>query len=86
MRQTLAETYLSALDSLDRNLFRGTKGEDVMNLQGFLFENGYYREGFITGYFGTLTKTAVMRFQKLNNISPVVEFVGPITREVISQY
>lgn len=39
--------------------------EDVKKLQEFLAQDpSFYPEGFITGYFGILTKAAVVRFQE----------------------
>lgn len=74
-----------SLLSLSRNLFKGLQGDDIKSLQRFLFVNGYYSEGLITGYFGQLTKLAVMRFQKLNNIFPTSGYVGPITKTILAQ-
>ena len=68
-----------------RDLFRGKQGSDVTELQMYLSQNGFYPEALITGYFGTLTQKAVMRYQKLNDIFPVAGYVGPLTREVLGQ-
>ena len=54
-------------------------GPEVTKLQTFLAGNSaIYPEGLVTGYFGPLTKAAVMRFQTAYGISPVGR-VGPIT-------
>ena len=71
--------------SLTRDLSVGKRGDDVWRLQVFLAAHGYYPEALATGYFGRLTKAAVMRYQKLNNITPVAGYVGPLTREVLAQ-
>ena len=68
-----------------RDLFRGRLGDDVVVLQTFLKENGYYPEALVTGFFGSLTQRAVIRYQKLNGIIPSAGYVGPITRSVLSQ-
>ena len=81
----LEEAIPNPTRSLTRDLYRGIQGDDVKMLQTFLSANGYYPEGLITGYFGALTKTAVMRFQLLNAISPVAGYVGPITKETMGQ-
>ena len=47
-----------------RNLTVGNTGDDVTTLQQFLLDEGVYPEGLITGYFGSLTKQAVIRFQE----------------------
>lgn len=88
------EVYLSAKEVREEkvvppafagNLFQGKQGDSVRKLQAFLAENGYYPEMLVTGYFGPLTRAAVVRFQKLNGITPAAGFVGPITREAISR-
>ena len=47
-----------------RNLKVGTRGDDVRLLQQLLLKEGVYPEGVVTGYFGALTKAAVIRFQE----------------------
>lgn len=68
---------------LKRNLFIGSRGIDVEKLQEFLINQNVYPEKLITGYFGPLTKKAVINFQKKYNIRPAIGFVGPITRAKI---
>ncbi len=59
-------------------------GSDVSDLQTFLAQDSsVYPERLVTGYFGTLTKSAVARFQTKNDI-PSVGRVGPITLSVIN--
>lgn len=41
----------------------GSDNNDVKKLQQFLYDQGFYKEGLITGYFGVLTRKAVMNFQ-----------------------
>ena len=67
---------------------------EVRCLQGFLklYGQDIYPEGLITGNFGNLTKSAVIRFQeKYKNeilipagISQGTGFVGPLTRNKIN--
>ena len=71
--------------TLPRNLFVGRKGEDVAMLQKVLADRGLYPEALLTGHFGSLTRAAVIRFQILNNISPALGFVGPLTRDALAQ-
>ncbi|MFA6397824.1 MAG: peptidoglycan-binding domain-containing protein [Candidatus Paceibacterota bacterium] len=52
-----------------RTLNIGMSGSDVKNLQNILIENGYLPIGKNTGYYGLLTKSAVIKFQGENNIS-----------------
>jgi peptidoglycan hydrolase-like protein with peptidoglycan-binding domain len=68
-----------------RDLHQGKRGDDVAMLQTHLVNNGYYPEALITGYFGPLTRKAVIRYQALNGIVPAVGYVGSLTREVLAQ-
>ena len=49
-----------------KNLRRGSNHLDVTELQKFLKEQGedIYPEGIVSGYFGNLTKKAIIRFQE----------------------
>jgi len=62
-------------------------GDDVRQLQvllntnGFvLAENGVGSVGNETDYFGTLTRSALSRYQSAHEITPAVGYFGPITR------
>jgi peptidoglycan hydrolase-like protein with peptidoglycan-binding domain len=60
-----AET-LSLLASEDAKyycIYPGDKGTDVETLQSRLKELGYYTQGSVTGYFGTVTEQALREFQ-----------------------
>lgn len=60
---------LSSADTLTRYLQLGAKGADVTTLQSFLAgDNTIYPQGKVTGYFGSLTKSAVSNYQVRNNI------------------
>lgn len=70
--------FVSA-EVLYRQLDPGATGSDVVALQTFLAQDAtLYPQGLITGYFGSLTKSAVARFQTRNGIASVGR-VGPIT-------
>lgn len=57
----------------------GSSSSDVSNLQMFLAaDTSIYPEGLVTGYYGVLTRAAVIRFQAKYGIDPVGR-VGPIT-------
>jgi peptidoglycan hydrolase-like protein with peptidoglycan-binding domain len=66
------------------NLGFGSSGADVTALQQFLTTAGFYT-GAITGYFGPLTKAAVVKYQTANGISPTSGYVGPLTRSLLDQ-
>ena len=63
-----------------RDLAVGMRGDDVIDLQRFLIEQKQYPEALVTGYFGTLTRAAVARFQQAQGIMPAVGYFGPLTR------
>lgn len=76
-----------------RNLTSGSSGEDVKLLQQILLKAGVYPEGLITGFFGNLTKQAVIRFQEKYageiltpaGLAKGTGFVGSGTRKKLSQ-
>ncbi|MBI4134780.1 MAG: peptidoglycan-binding protein [Candidatus Sungbacteria bacterium] len=73
--------FLGHAAEFSRNLFLGTRGDDVKALQEFLARDALlYPEGIISGYFGALTKRAVVRFQEREKIMPAAGFVGEKTR------
>jgi peptidoglycan hydrolase-like protein with peptidoglycan-binding domain len=64
-------------------LKKGSQGAEVTALQEQLKDlPGVYPEGFVTGYFGTLTEKAIKRLQAQNSLEQV-GFVGPKTRELL---
>lgn len=69
---------------LYRQLQLGMSGADVSSLQSFLAQDRtIYPQGLITGYFGSLTKSAVSNFQARNGIDTVGR-VGPVTMVAIN--
>lgn len=71
-------------DTLYRQLELGMTGSDISALQTFLAQDPtLYPEGLVTGYFGSLTKSAVARFQLRNGIASVGR-VGPATLPVLN--
>lgn len=77
-----------------RNLGVGSSGEDVKALQKILInENLWNAEIGATGYFGLITKRALVKFQELNkseilkpyNLEKGTGFLGPKTREVLEK-
>jgi murein DD-endopeptidase MepM/ murein hydrolase activator NlpD len=57
-----------------RTLRRGCRGADVKTLQVWLTDVGYSVPG--TGFFGSLTKAAVKRFQRTHRLFPASGTVG----------
>ena len=52
----------------DRVLKEGMSHNDVKELQDLLKSKGYFTYHTSTGYFGSITKDALIRFQKANNL------------------
>ncbi len=50
--------------ALARDLSVGSSGNDVKTLQELLLKEGVYPSGLVTGFFGELTRSAVIRFQE----------------------
>jgi peptidoglycan hydrolase-like protein with peptidoglycan-binding domain len=48
---------------------QGDKEDSLYLVQAVLNKGGYYSEGFITGYFGDLTRAAIIAFQKGNGLA-----------------
>lgn len=68
-----------SLAAFNSDLKYGSSGPEVTELQEFLTDKGYY-SGPITGFFYSLTRSAVIKFQEANNISPAYGYFGPMTR------
>jgi peptidoglycan hydrolase-like protein with peptidoglycan-binding domain len=68
------------------NLTVGSRGADVTALQQFLVSKGFLQmpAGTAYGYFGSVTKAAVARWQAASGISPAAGYFGPISRAAIS--
>lgn len=75
---TPATTY-----NFSTNLGRGSRGEDVIELQGILIAQGYLSISAPTGYFGPLTFAAVKEYQAAKGIAQT-GFVGPLTRAALN--
>jgi len=84
------QTQLEEIQKTKSNIFiktlqRGTRGDEVKELQEFLKQFlDIYPEGLVTGYFGPLTEAAVKRFQEKQGIE-TIGIVGPKTRTKINE-
>ena len=69
-----------------RTLTTGSSGDDVSSLQTFLEDRGFLiiPQGVAKGYFGSLTKQAVMKYQESVGIE-TVGIVGPKTRAALNK-
>jgi peptidoglycan hydrolase-like protein with peptidoglycan-binding domain len=76
----------NAAELLNTTLKTGSRGNNVTILQTFLAKNSQiYPAGLVSGYFGTLTKSAVIQFQLASNLT-ADGVVGPNTRAKINSY
>jgi hypothetical protein len=77
--QTAAYTFTS-------DLTIGSTGADVVALQSFLESKGHLviPAGTTKGYFGSLTQSALAKFQAANGISPAAGYFGPVTRAAVN--
>ncbi|MEK7142040.1 MAG: peptidoglycan-binding protein, partial [Patescibacteria group bacterium] len=67
--------------SFTRSLTVGSKGEDVTCLQKYLQSTGDYTySGGATGFFGSITKAAVMKWQSANSVAPAFGYFGSVSR------
>lgn len=78
----LSAVAASAATSYTRDLTIGSTGADVASLQTTLVSKGFLviPANVSKGYFGALTKTGLMNYQKSVGIAPAVGYFGPITR------
>jgi len=93
--QLLVEELLAGQGSesnhvFTKNLYMGTSGEDVKELQKYLNNHGFIiagdgdgSPGQETDFFGQLTKKALIKFQEANKIFPAIGFFGPLTRALV---
>jgi peptidoglycan hydrolase-like protein with peptidoglycan-binding domain len=67
---------------LTKYLELGSRGDEVRVLQNLLKQAGFFTEE-VTGYFGQITRTAVIAFQTAHAIEPL-GVVGPRTRTALN--
>lgn len=63
-------------------------GQNVVQLQGLLSELGYLQvpQGIPFGYFGSMTKVALGRFQQSLGVSPSSGYYGTESRQALQMY
>jgi peptidoglycan hydrolase-like protein with peptidoglycan-binding domain len=78
--QASANEYPNILS--DQNMTVGSTGQGVVVLQGLMSELGFLNvpSGIPFGYYGSLTRDAVARYQSSVNVQPSVGYYGPITK------
>jgi hypothetical protein len=81
--QALIETTEKYI--FNNDLSFGMQNEEVKELQKVLMSLGLLKIKEPTGYFGSITKTAVMEYQTLKSITPVSGYVGPLTRAELNK-
>ncbi len=81
---TGGEVLGAAAYNFGRNLALGSRGADVDALQQILIDGGFLKIASPTGYFGALTRTAVIAFQAKYGIAQV-GLVGPQTRAQLNK-
>ncbi len=81
--QARANAYPDIL--VGQDMTSGSTGQGVVILQGLLSEFGYLSvpNGVSFGYYGSLTKDAVARYQASLNVAPSVGYFGPITKQAM---
>lgn len=80
-------TKAEAVTTFNRSLSFGSQGVDVATLQTALLQKGFLviPSGIAKGYFGTLTRAAVSKYQTRSSL-PSVGIFGPLTKaQLISE-
>lgn len=64
-----------------RSLTIGSQGADVTCLQDYLTGTGHFTfSGGSTGFFGSVTQSAVSAWQAANSVAPAVGYFGPLSQ------
>lgn len=82
----LLSVGIAQAETFTTNLTIGNTGPQVIELQTWLENNGFLMmpTGVIKGYFGSITRSALAKYQLSQKINPAVGYFGPITRERIN--
>lgn len=73
-----------SFDNFSRDLYFGSKDNDVKQLQALLINEVNYPTNLITGYFGDITREAVKKLQEKYGVNPVSGYFGEITRKALT--
>lgn len=78
----LLSVGIAQAETFTTNLTIGNTGPQVIELQTWLENNGFLvmPTGVIKGYFGSITRSALVKYQLSQKINPAVGYFGPITR------
>ena len=86
MRGEVQEVRTELREEIRTSLREGMSSEEVRRLQQLLASDSeIYPEGLVTGYFGGLTRQALMRLQQRHRLVATGE-VDEVTREVLNEY
>lgn len=93
LQAQLAELKVVAPVTFEVNLRYGDRGDEVIKLQKALIKEGLLAEGLNTGWFGPLTKAAVIKFQEKYaadilapwGLTEGTGFVGKTTRAKLNE-
>ncbi|OIO33567.1 MAG: hypothetical protein COZ49_02445 [Candidatus Yonathbacteria bacterium CG_4_10_14_3_um_filter_47_65] len=84
-QQQIQSDVQNIRDTFNLYLSTGSSGDEVKSLQELLAQDPtLYPEGLITGYYGSLTARAIMRFQARHGIEQA-GVVGPKTRAQLNE-
>ena len=76
-----ADRFVNDNDSAEK-VYPGERGDEVSRIQTALQQLEYYDYGKITGYYGPVTKNAVLRFQRTNELNED-GIAGPVTLSLL---
>ncbi|MFZ2038725.1 MAG: ice-binding family protein [Minisyncoccia bacterium] len=84
---TTTTTTTSTTHRFNTDLTLGSTGNDVVELQKALVAKGLLvmPAGVSMGYFGNLTRLALINYQLENGITPAVGYFGPLTRTSLNK-
>ena len=79
-----SSNFASISKIITRDLYIGSTGDDVKQLQALLVNEVGYSANLLTGYFGRITRDAVKRLQEKYGIQPTYGYFGAITRKTLN--